>query len=466
MTSTPLHYLSITELSRDLRAGAVTSVAVTEAMLARIDELDPSLKSYTTVTAEIALSQSARADSERAAGRWRGLLHGVPIAVKDLCYTRGITTTAGMAIMSDFKPGYDATVVRRLEMAGAVLLGKLHMTEGATLEHHPDLLQPVNPWRDDLWTGVSSSGSGVATAAGLCFASLGSDTGGSIRFPSASNGVTGLKPSWGRVSRHGICDLAATYDTIGPMARSAADCAAVLEAIAGYDAEDATSLSAPVPDYLLALQGVWGARDTTIGVDWAYIESGTDAETLAATKEAVATLASLGATIVEISFPDTTQLFEWLLTMQLAEIALAHADTFPAQADRYGPWLKDGLEKGRAADPIAIARGSFARDAFRGRLSQTMEPLDALVMPVNSKGTPTWDEVRETVATDMNGFMRFTSPFNASGSPSVTAPCGVSGDGRPIGFQLVGKHCTEDRLLAIAHAFQMATDWHLRHPPI
>ncbi|MDH4414589.1 MAG: amidase [Rhizobium sp.] len=464
MTAIPLHYQSITELAEGLKSGAATSVAVTEALLSRIEAVDPGLKSYTTVTAEMALSQAEQADAEIGAGRYRGPLHGVPIAVKDLCYTRGVLTTAGMAIQKDFVPDYDSTVVTRFAMAGAVLLGKLHMTEGATLEHHPEMPQPVNPWRDDLWTGVSSSGSGVATAAGLCFASLGSDTGGSIRFPSASNGVTGVKPTWGRVSRYGICDLAATFDTIGPMARSAADCAAVMGVIAGYDGNDATSLSAPVPDYLGALCGVMGARDAVIGVDWGYIEGGTDDETLEATKAAVAMLRDLGARIVEVTFPDTAELFKRLLSMQLAEIALTHKETFPSQADRYGPWLRDGLEKGNAGDPLGLARAAFARDAFKGALARVMAPLDALVMPINKKGTPTWGEVRDQVANDMNGFMRFTSAFNASGSPTVTSPCGFSSDGRPIGFQLVGRHCTEHRLLAIAHAFQLATDWHLKRP--
>lgn len=464
MTETPVHYQSITELAEGLKSGAVTSLGVTQALLTRIETLDPALKSYATVTAALALAQAERADAEISAGRYRGPLHGVPIAVKDLCYTKDILTTAGMALRKDFVPDHDSTVVARFAMAGAVLLGKLHMTEGATLEHHPEMPQPVNPWREDLWTGVSSSGSGVATAAGLCFASLGSDTGGSIRFPSASNGVTGLKPTWGRVSRYGICDLAATFDTIGPMARSAADCAAVMGVIAGYDGHDATSLSVPVPDYLGALKGVAGARDAVVGVDWGYVEAGTDDETLAATKAAVSMLSDLGARVVEVKFPDTTALFERLLASQLAEIALAHKDTFPSQADRYGPWLRDGLEKGNACDPLELARAAFARDAFKGALALAMAPLDALVMPVNKKGTPTWDEVREQVANDMSGFMRFTSAFNASGSPTVTAPCGFSGDGRPIGFQLVGKHCTEDRLLKIAHAFQMATDWHLLRP--
>src|SRR5690349_3127599 len=199
-------------------------------------------------------------------------LHGVPVAVKDLCWTEGIATAAGMPLHKDFVPAVDATVVRKLREAGAVLLGKLQLTEGAFADHHPDVPPPVNPWHPDHWSGASSSGSGVATAAGLCFGSLGSDTGGSIRFPSAANGNTGLKPTWGRVSRHGCFELAASLDHIGPMCRSATDAAIVLAAIAGADPDDPTTLRAPVPDYLAGddrtLQGV------RVGLDEAYALEG------------------------------------------------------------------------------------------------------------------------------------------------------------------------------------------------
>lgn len=212
-----LHYLDLVDVGQRIKAGALSPVALTETMLARIEKLDGGLKSYATVTADLARSQAREAEAEIKRGAWRGPLHGVPIAVKDLCYTRGIPTAAGMAIHKDFKPDHDSTVVERFAQAGAVLLGKLQLTEGAFADHHPSIPPPVNPWNKDYWSGASSSGSGVATASGLCFASLGSDTGGSIRFPSAANGVTGLKPTWGRVSRYGVFALAESLDHIGPM---------------------------------------------------------------------------------------------------------------------------------------------------------------------------------------------------------------------------------------------------------
>lgn len=227
------HYLELTELAALIRTGELSPVAVTRAMLDRIADLDGALHSYALVMADSAIADAKVAETEIAACRYRGLLHGVPIGVKDLFWTKGVPTAAGMAIYKDHRPAEDATAVRRLREAGAVLLGKLQMTEGAYSDYHPSVTPPKNPWNPDYWPGISSSGPGVATAAGLCFGSLASDTGGSIRWPSAANGLTGLKPTWGRVSRHGVFALAPTLDHVGTMARSAADAGAILSIIAG-----------------------------------------------------------------------------------------------------------------------------------------------------------------------------------------------------------------------------------------
>ncbi|MDR3494161.1 MAG: amidase [Ancalomicrobiaceae bacterium] len=458
------HYSSIRAIGTAFRSGATSPTKLTAAVLERITALNPGLRAYLTVTGELAMAQAEAAEAELASGRDRGPLHGVPIALKDLAWTKGVPTSAGMAIHREFVPDEDATLAARLATAGAVLLGKLHMTEGATLEHHPELPEPVNPWRPDLWTGVSSSGSGAATAAGLCYASLGSDTGGSIRFPSASNGLTGVKPTWGRVSRFGICDLAPSFDTVGPMARSAADCAAFLSAIAGFDAKDMTSLRAPVPDYVGLIDGVSGLKGVKIGVDWDYIGAGVTPEVLAATERAAKCFADLGAEIVEIAFPDPTPMFAHLLDAIEAELAHVHLPTYPSQANRYGPALRDGLERGRNASALAVALGTIERDKFKGRLREVFSGVDAVLMAVLKQGTPTWDEVRAQVSDDMIGFMRFTALFNAAGSPTVTAPCGFTADGRPIGFQLVGPHLSEAKLLAAVNAYQQATDFHLQRP--
>ncbi len=269
MDAETLCFLSLTELAARLRAKELSSVEVTRTILERIRKANPHLHAYLTVTEETAIRSAEQADREIGGGRWRGPLHGVPVAVKDLCWTKGVATTCASRVLRDWRPDANATVVDRLEAAGAVLLGKLNLTEFAVAWYHPDLPTPLNPWGAAIWPGASSSGSGIATAAGLCFASLGTDTGGSIRFPSAACGVVGLKPTWGRVSRYGVFPLGESLDHIGPITRTVADAAAVLAVIAGQDPADETSLTAPVDDYAAALdRGVSGLR---VGLDEQFI---------------------------------------------------------------------------------------------------------------------------------------------------------------------------------------------------
>jgi amidase len=460
-----LHFQPLTTVAAHIKNGDVSPVEVTEAILARIERYDGALKSFTTVTADLALAQAKQAESEISRGIYRGPMHGIPIAVKDLCFTKGITTTGGMAIHANFKPDHDATVVTKLAQAGAVLLGKLHMTEGATLEHHPELPEPVNPWKSDLWTGVSSSGSGVATAAGMAYATIGSDTGGSIRFPAACNGLTGIKPTWGLVSRYGIFDLAATFDHLGPIARSAADAAAMLQTLAGWDVNDTTSLPGPVPNYLAGLDGVYGARGMRIGLDWTFGATDADPVSMGLIADAVAVLASLGALPVDVKFPSVERVLDHTMILIMAEMAAHHEGTYPSQAARYGKWISQGMEAGRNANPVELGKGIIERQKFRGALVTMLDGVDAFVLPVFGRGTPTWTEVREVIAEDFNIIGKFTSPLNAAGVPSVTLPCGYTDDGRPVAFQLVGTHGSEQTLLRIAHAYQQATDWHTRRPP-
>ncbi len=435
------------------------------ALLERIEQLQPTLRPYATVTADVALAQARRAEEELAAGRSRGPLHGVPVAVKDLCDTRGIPTACGMPLFADRVPDADATVVARLAEAGAVLLGKLQMTEGAMAEHHPDVLPPVNPWDPSRWTGVSSSGSGVATAAGLCTASLGSDTGGSIRFPCAANGLTGVKPTRGRVSRAGVFPLAESLDHVGPMARSARDAAIVLRAIAGRDPRDPTALLDPVPDYEAGLgDGVAGLR---IGLPRAYALDGVAPVVAGALESAVAVLAEAGARAVDVPFPAVRPLTEPWVRWVAAEIAVAHEATYPSRADAYGPSLRGLLEAGRALPATELVKVQLASQSFSGHLAAVCEGVDALAVPVLFSPIPPADLVGTPGSPDaLHQFLRFTAPFDMSGSPTVTLPCGFDDGGVPIGFQLVGRHLSEGLLLRAAHAFQQRTDWHLRRPPV
>ena len=460
-----LHYLSLDEIARRLKARKLSSVELTGTMLDRIGKVDPALGSYATLTADRALADAARLDAETAAGTSRGPLHGVPIAVKDLCNTEGIATAAGMDIHRGNVPSRDATVVTRLKQAGAVILGKLQMTEGAYGAHHPTIPAPLNPWNAAYWTGSSSSGSGAATAAGLCFASLGSDTGGSIRFPSTMNGLSGLKPTWGRVSRAGVFALAESLDHIGPMTRSAHDAAIMLGVIAGADPEDPTSVGLAVPDYAASIDA--GVRGRRIGL--ATNMHDLDAEAQRALEGAVEALKKAGATLVDVKLPDGFDqgARDWV-PLCAVEAAVAHEATYPSRASEYGPVLAGLLEHGRRLSAMELARMQLRRAALTGELNRLLESIDLLLMPVMAKAVWSTEALLaagrdpEAVA----GRLRYTAPFDLSGHPTLTLPGGMTADGVPVGFQIVGKAFDEGPILAAGHAYQQETDWHMRRPAV
>jgi amidase len=464
MAAADLHYLSLDEVARRLKARKLSSVEVTRAILDRIEALDPKLKSYATVTPERALQDAARLDAETAAGTSRGKLHGVPIAVKDLCNTAGVPTAAGMAIHRKHLPATDATVVARLKAAGAVMLGKLQMTEGAYGAHHPSVDPPVNPWNAAYWTGVSSSGSGVATASGLCFASLGSDTGGSIRFPSTMNGLSGLKPTWGRVSRAGVFPLAESLDHVGPMCRSALDAALILGVIAGADPDDPTAAAHPVPDYAGSIGA--GVKGRKLGVPSNLL--GMDADSQRAFDGAAATLKHAGATLIDVELPELDEAtLKWVPLCGL-EAALAHEATFPSRRDEYGPDLAALIDLGRGLSGLELGRLQLARARMKGEIERVLAPLDLLLMPVMGVAAPspaTMKAAGRTAQTTV-ARLRYTAPFDMSGHPALTLPGGITSDGVPVGFQIVCHAFDETGVLAAGHAYQQATDWHLKRPPV
>ena len=364
--SDDIAFLELTELTARMHAGTLSPVEATETMLTRIEALDPALHSYALVLpAAAARAQAKAAEAAIAAGHIRGPLHGAPIAVKDLCWMAGVPTAAGTTIHADFRPAEDATVVRRLRDAGAIILGKLQLTEGAYADHHPKITPPVNPFGAEYWSGASSSGSGVATAAGLCYGSLGSDTGGSIRFPCAAEGLTGLKPSWGRVSRYGVFELAATLDHIGPMTRSARDAAAMLSVIAGPDPHDPTALHCEPPDFSAHLDG--GVAGLRVGIDRAWVARAADDATRAVLAEAEATLRGLGASITEIAFPDVRQSVADWFPLCGVEVAVAHEATYPSRQAEYGPALAGLIELGRGLSGMDYQRIILRREDLRGR---------------------------------------------------------------------------------------------------
>jgi amidase len=464
MTSDPVHYLSLSDVSERLRRGELKPTALTEMILARIAQHDGALKSYTTVLADRAMARARQAEEELDRGFWRGPLHGVPIAVKDLCYTDYAPTAAGMRIHKNFVPPYTCTVVERLEQAGAVILGKLSMTEGAFAIHHPDMPTPVNPWHAEVWTGASSSGSGAATAAGLCYGSLGSDTGGSIRFPSAACGLTGLKPTWGRVSRYGIVPLSETLDHIGPMTRTAADCAVMLAAIAGADPRDPTALLAPAPDYVAGLAG--SIRGLRIGIAESYAFDGLSDEVLAVLSGAKDALVALGARPVPVDFPLIADAMTAWLHLCLPEVAIAHEATYPSRAAEYGPALGRVLEGASKVSTAELGKAHIVRDRFTGQVAAAFQDIDVLLIPVWPIPMPTATEWMEMAQGDIADLLRYSGPFNLTGMPALTMNGGFDQRGAPIGFQLVGKHLSEDLLLRAGHAFQSITDWHTRHPAV
>jgi amidase len=456
--------LDLIEVGRLVQARQLSSVEVTQAVLDRIGRLDGQLKSYATLTADLALAQAKQADAEIARRDIRGPVHGVPIAVKDLCCTEGVRTAAGMAIYNDYRPDHDATVVTRLRGAGALLLGKLQLTEGAFGAHHPSIEPPVNPWSADNWTGVSSSGSGVATAASLCYGSLGTDTLGSIRYPSAMNGVTGLKPSWGRVSRAGVFALAQSMDHVGPMARSAADAAALLGAIAGADPGDPTAAQVLVPDYLAGIGD--GVRGLRIGIDRALIGAGADADVVRVTEEAATVLTQIGASTHDVNFPTPDEVVRDALLLCGAEAAVEHETTYPSRAAEYGPVLAGLLETGRGLDGLKVAKIQLRREEFRGRVNALFRDIDLLIMPAMDRAV--W-RLEDIVAAGrapaiVEARIRFAAPFNMSGHPTLTLPGGKTAAGFPVGFQLIGRYMDELTVLRAGHAFQQATDWHRRRP--
>ncbi|MBA3477933.1 MAG: amidase [Lautropia sp.] len=467
MALTDIPFANITELADAYRSRKLSPVEVTRQILDRIERLEPTLRSYVTVTADIALEQARKAEVEIAGGRIRGPMHGVPVGIKDLCETRGVKTTWGSTILADYVPESDCTVVSRLYEAGAIMIGKLKMTEGAFSVHHPAVEPPNNPWHADHWPGVSTSGSGVATAAGLCYGAIGTDTGGSIRFPSGANGLTGLKPTWGRVSRHGVLPLANSLDHVGPMTRSAADAGAMLGAMAGMDPNDPTTLEAPVPDYLAGLeQGIRGLR---IGFDPRYIYDVCEPDTAAVIDEARKVLADLGAKVTEIVMPgNTVAMYKDWAKFCAVETAVAHEKTYPSRASEYGPVLADLIEQGRNLGVLDLMRIYHARLVFQGQLRKLFQEIDLLLMPVHPFGNPSAGKLDEVFKRPggIDDVLRFTAPFDMSGSPTITIPGGLNQAGLPVGFQLVGRHLDEALLIRAGHAFQGATDWHRRHPTI
>ncbi len=478
MTEEEIVWLDTAGLQSALEARQLDASTIVDTFLQRIERLDPGLRSWSVVLPERARAAAERRDAARRAGEPMAPLEGVTVALKDLCDVAGEPTRAGTTVLGDVPAVEDAEVVTRLEAAGALVLGKVKMTEGAFVEHHPSIAPPINPWNAARWTGISSSGSGVAAAAGLCTLALGTDTGGSIRYPSSACGLTGLKPTHGRVSLRGVYPLAPSLDHIGPMARSVADVARSFRVLAGHDPRDPWSLTDnPTLPPLPASPDV---RGRVVGYDATFCEEGVDAEVIATLHTALDVLRREGVKVVEMRMPDVGAALASWVQLGSAEIANAHAATYPARAAEYGRELAQTLDHGLSVSGRDVASAWEIRLALARRLagcfvgvapgcpSAAPDGLDAILCPVvpGRFGAGAILTRPETLPfPEAAGLaMRFTSPFDLSGSPTLTLCGGFDAEAAPIGFQLVGRHCAETTLLELGAAFQRATDHHRQRP--
>ena len=471
MDSTEIPFLPATELSALIRSGDVSPVEAAEAYLDRIGQIDGKLNSYITVCRDEALAEAQQAEKEIAAGNYRGPMHGLPVAVKDQFYTKGIRTTGGSAILKDLVPNEDATVVANLKAAGSVLLGKLNMSEYAMGDafFHP-FGTPHNPWDLSRNPGTSSSGSGAATAAFLCATSLGEDTGGSIRGPASFCGLVGIRPSWGRVSRYGVLGASWSMDTVGPISRTTADCAMTLGAIAGYDPKDPSTWDVPVPDYLSMLTGE--IRGLKVGVIQERVDTeAVDPEVRDNVVQAIAVLGELGADIQEVSIPLIVHSAAISNTIILTDAAGVHRQGIDEHLGEYDHNIQIRLLVGSIIPAQAHQKAVKLRQVLRQQILDALEKVDVLVMPTSSiPASPIPPKAgigsKQEVLDGLAGRRSFTAPFNVANTPALSINCGFTSQLLPVGFQIAGKPFDEGTLFRVAHAYEQATDWHTRRPPI
>jgi aspartyl-tRNA(Asn)/glutamyl-tRNA(Gln) amidotransferase subunit A len=473
-----LAFLTIAEAGNLIRARQVSPVESVQDLLSRIARLDgpDGLNSYLTIAGEEALAQARRAEQDLASGMDRGALHGIPVALKDLFDTAGVRTTAGSKILAARVPDVDATVVRWLRDAGAIVLGKTHLHEFAfgTTNDNAHYGPCRNPWDMTRVPGGSSGGSGAALAAGLCLGALGTDTGGSIRIPAAACGIVGLKPTYGRVSRAGVIPLSWSLDHAGPMARTVEDTAILLAAIAGHDPNDPASAGEPLDDYRGALIGHSGARGLRIGVPAEHLWNDLNPEVEQAVRRAIGRLGELGAVIDEVSLPDLDLAPAAVSILMPSEAASYHLPWLRERPEDYGGSVRDRLELGLAITAVQYLEAQRARAFLIGQALRVMDEWDLLVGPTLPNVAPKIEAIRspspqarpaDGPAPGVAGVpTRLTNPFNLLGFPAISVPCGFDGAGLPVGLQLVGRPWEEATVLRAAHAYEQATDWHRRHP--
>ncbi len=453
---------TIVELAPRLRRKEISPVEVTRACLDRIEKLNPMLNAFITVTAESALAEARAAEIEISRGEWRGPLHGIPIALKDLIDTAGTRTTAASAVFECRVPTEDAEVVRRLRLAGAVILGKNNLHEfaygGSSLVSFFGDVH--NPWNTTHIAGGSSGGSAAAVAAGLCYAAIGTDTAGSIREPAALCGCVGIKPTYGRVSARGVIPLSWSLDHVGPLAATVGDAAVVLQAIAGWDSLDVCSADVPVSDYVSGLGD--SAKSLRVGVPRAHFYDELDEEVRAAVEQALAVIGALAADLRDVQIEVSSD-----RTVQAAESFAYHADYIARTPELYQPETLRRIRSGANISAAEYIRRQRELDLERRRARDFFADVDLVVAPTMPIPAPAITDLKKDPAALRPAelaLLRNTRPFNVWGLPAVSVPCGFTKSGLPIGLQIAGPYWREDLVLRLAHAYEQATGWHKLRP--
>lgn len=463
-----LLYSSAAELAPLIKARKLSPVELVRASLARIDAVNPKVRAFLTVTGERALAEARTAEQEIARGRYRGPLHGLPYAPKDLIATRGVRTTNGSKVTQNLIPDYESTATARLNAAGAILVGKLNLLEFAMGSGQVGLEGPArNPWDLRYSPSGSSSGSGVAIAAGMVPLTIGTDSGGSIRGPAKSCGVVGLKPSYGRISRHGVTPLSWTLDHVGPMARTVADVAQMLQVMAGADPNDETSAAGAVPDYRRALaSGVKGLR---MGVPVEYFFNHVHPETDAALRRAITLLKDMGVTLVDVKIRDASLIGAASAAILHSEAASVHKTRLKESADLFDPLVRERLEAGTFYSALDYIQALRFRTVLKAEVRRMFETCDILMLPAGNAAPLLEDEI---ITTDIppnppRGPRPDTSNLaNLTGIPAIVLPCGFTSGPPvlPLGIQFCARWFDEATLFRIGHAYQSATNWHKQHP--
>lgn len=455
--------LPLSDLAASIRAGKLSAVEATTACLDRADRLQERFNIFISLDRDWAMSQARSADADAARGRWRGALHGVPVAHKDQFYRSGRIVTCGSRLRADFRPDYTATLLQRLDAAGAIDLGGLNMSEFACNGYGLNVLvgRAKNPWNPDYIAGGSSSGSGASVAASLVFGSFGSDTGGSVRIPASICGMVGLLPTNGRISRYGAMPLSFSMDNAGPIARTVRDCATLLGAVAGADPLDPTSNSAPVPDYASTLGA--SLRGRRLAVPKRHYYESCSAEVKAALTKSLAVFSGQGVEIVEIDVPDPRPMDALGNTIILSEAASIHARTLRERAELYTPLVRRRIEFGFSFTAAQYIEALSLRAPLLARfVDSVFDKADALHLPMLSEAVPSMAAVEAEMAgkADLSfSIGSNTRSINYLGLPSLAMPCGFSGNGLPIGFQLVGPPFSEPRLFNFGHQYEQAAGY-------